>query len=142
MARSSRDVPRIGRLAARIATVGGALSMAFVISASMAEAGVGDRTDAATPTAGGSSARGIQIAQAQGAKPTGTGKVNSIDAGRRVVNLSHGPVAALGWPAMTMNFPVAQSVNLASVKEGGQVTFTLGKGENGKYAIDSLRPAP
>lgn len=138
MARSNGDASRIGRLAARIATAGGALSMAFIISANMAAAGVGSQTEAAArPLAGG-----VQIAQAQGAKPTGSGKVNSVDAGRRVVNLSHGPVAALGWPAMTMNFPVAQSVNLASIREGSQVTFTLGKGDNGKYAIDSLRPAP
>lgn len=36
----------------------------------------------------------------------GQGTVNGIDAKTGKVNLSHGPIASLNWPAMTMGFPV------------------------------------
>lgn len=66
-----------------------------------------------------------------------TGKVNKVDAGKHVVNLTHGPIASLGWPAMTMDFGVAPTVDLSAVKVGDTVSFTVGKA-NGVYLIDTL----
>jgi len=70
-----------------------------------------------------------------------TGKVNAVDAGKRTINLTHGPIPALGWPAMTMDFGVASSVDLAVVKPGDAVVFTIGKDAAGVYRIDTLKPA-
>lgn len=66
-----------------------------------------------------------------------TGKVNKVDATKHVVNLTHGPIASLGWPAMTMDFGVAPAVDLSTLKVGDTVSFTVGKA-NSVYVIDSL----
>ncbi|HYG84796.1 MAG TPA: copper-binding protein [Azospirillum sp.] len=70
-----------------------------------------------------------------------TGKVNSVDAKTRVLNLTHGPIPALSWPAMTMDFGVAPSVDLSAVKPGDTVAFTVGKDAKGMYLIDSVQAA-
>ena len=70
-----------------------------------------------------------------------SGTVNAVDPARHTVNLSHGAIKALGWPAMTMDFPVGPDVDLAAVKPGMRVTFTLIRGGNGQYQVDTLQPA-
>jgi Cu(I)/Ag(I) efflux system protein CusF len=74
-----------------------------------------------------------------GANATGT--VNSVDVAARKVNVSHGAIQALGWPPMTMDFPVAPSVNLDAIKPGAKVVFTLDKGSDGMPVIDTMTPA-
>ena len=54
----------------------------------------------------------------------GTGVVKAVDAKAGVIKIHHGPIAALKWPAMTMDFKAAPAV-LASAKVGKSVTFTL-----------------
>lgn len=71
------------------------------------------------------------------AADTTTGKVNKVDAAKHVVNLTHGPIASLGWPGMTMDFGVAPTVDLSTLKVGDTVSFSVGKA-NGVYVIDSL----
>ncbi len=84
-----------------------------------------------------------QTSQADsGAKPSGIGTVHSVDAERRMVNLSHEPIAALGWPAMTMDMIVAPSVDLSAVAPGIEVAFTLERDADGLYMIDSLDLRP
>jgi Cu/Ag efflux protein CusF len=87
-------------------------------------------------TAGGGN---TQLAQA--GHVDGTGTVNSVDVAGRKVNLSHHAIPAIGWPAMTMDFAVAPSVNLTSVKAGSRVTFMLERGGDGMYVINSLTPS-
>lgn len=84
------------------------------------------------------SGHATQTAQPQAAGATG--KVNAVDPAKRVVNLSHGPIAALGWPAMTMDFAVAPSVDLKALRPGAEVAFTVGKDAAGMYRIETLTP--
>jgi Cu/Ag efflux protein CusF len=70
-----------------------------------------------------------------------TGTVNSVDIAQRKINLSHSPIPAIGWPAMTMDFPVAPTVDLARIKPGTRVEFTVEKGKNGMYEVQSVQPA-
>lgn len=51
-----------------------------------------------------------------------TGKVVAVDAPRSRITIAHHPVAALGWPAMTMTFQ-ASSQQLRGIKAGDQVDF-------------------
>lgn len=74
-----------------------------------------------------------------GASAAGT--VNSVDAAARRVNISHGAIQALGWPPMTMDFPVAPSVDLNAIKPGAKVNFTLDKGSDGMPVVDAITPA-
>jgi len=48
-----------------------------------------------------------EVAQADGARPSGVGTVNAVNLERRTVNLSHEPIPSVGWPAMTMDFKLA-----------------------------------
>ena len=71
--------------------------------------------------------------------PASAGKVNAVDARRHTVNLTHDPIPVLGWPGMTMDFGVAPSVDLAAVKPGDTVSFTVSKTPDGIYLIDTLK---
>jgi Cu(I)/Ag(I) efflux system protein CusF len=70
-----------------------------------------------------------------------SGTVNAVDTAQRKVNVSHGSIKSLGWPAMTMDFPVSQDVDLSAIKAGMKVNFTLVKGANGSWMVDTLKPA-
>jgi Cu(I)/Ag(I) efflux system protein CusF len=69
------------------------------------------------------------------------GKVNSIDADGGTVNVTHDPVPALGWPAMTMDLPVTRRVDLSAVKPGTPVTFKLKKGRDNQFRIIDIAPS-
>jgi Cu/Ag efflux protein CusF len=81
-----------------------------------------------------------QGSQAQAVTATGT--VKKVDAAKHVVNLSHGPIPAINWPAMTMDFAVAPDVNLSAVKPGQEVEFTLAPkpGSKSDYTVTSVKP--
>jgi Cu(I)/Ag(I) efflux system protein CusF len=64
----------------------------------------------------------------------GTGQVKSVDAKAGTVTLHHGPIAALGWPAMTMTFKATPEA-LQAAKAGQTVKFTLKTPENQVVAI-------
>ena len=64
--------------------------------------------------------------------------VNSIGDG--TVNVTHGPIAEIGWPAMTMDLPVLDGAEVGGVEDGDEVMMMLEKGEDGMYAIRALMP--
>jgi Cu(I)/Ag(I) efflux system membrane protein CusA/SilA len=49
--------------------------------------------------------------------------VETIDAGSGVASISHGPVASLKWPPMTMAFKVANESLLKDLKPGAAISF-------------------
>jgi Cu/Ag efflux protein CusF len=71
----------------------------------------------------------------------GSGTVNSVDPAQHKINLSHQAIPDIGWPAMTMDFPVAASVDLKPVKPGTRVNFTIEKRQGGMYEINAITPA-
>lgn len=50
------------------------------------------------------------------------GVVKGLDASKGTITLSHEPVPAIKWPAMTMGFK-ATGAQISSVKVGDKVTF-------------------
>lgn len=70
----------------------------------------------------------------------GTGTINSVDAAAKTVNVTHKPIPAIGWPAMTMDFAVAEGVDLAALEAGAPVSFTLTRGADGIYMIETMQP--
>ncbi|SHM66737.1 Cu(I)/Ag(I) efflux system protein CusF [Roseovarius litoreus] len=64
--------------------------------------------------------------------------VNSIGDG--MANISHGPIAEIGWPAMTMDLPMMEGAEIEGVEAGDEVMMMLEKGEDGMYAIRALSP--
>ncbi len=76
----------------------------------------------------------VQPDNAQTAGITGTGVVRSVDKANGKVELSHDPIAALGWPKMTMFFRLKDSALADQVKEGDKVEFSVEKSASG-YVI-------
>ena len=70
----------------------------------------------------------------------GTGKVESI--GKDEVTLSHGPIASLQWPAMTMGFKAPPNGIPDNVRVGDTVSFELRQTKEGTYEITAISPAP
>jgi len=70
----------------------------------------------------------------------GSATVNSVDSAQHKVNLSHAPIREIGWPSMTMDFPVASSVDLNAIKPGVRVNFTIKQQPGGIYEIKAITP--
>jgi Cu(I)/Ag(I) efflux system membrane fusion protein len=68
----------------------------------------------------------------------GTGRVLAIDPASGKISLSHDPIAALGWPAMQMDFPLAENVTTQGLASGDRVRFELEKRDRG-YVITAIR---
>jgi len=71
----------------------------------------------------------------------GSGTVNSVDPAQHKLNMNHAPIPEIGWPSMTMDFPVAPSVDLKAIKPGTTVNFTIKKQPSGMYEINAITPA-
>ena len=72
---------------------------------------------------------------------TGKGTVNRIDVAGASVNLSHEAIASLKWPAMTMDFKVADKKLLSGIKPGQAVSFGLSGDPKAGYVISHIEPA-
>jgi Cu/Ag efflux protein CusF len=104
----------------------------------IAMAGAGHESHKATDAPSGN----VQPVHEGGGDAHATGTVNAVDPAQHKINLSHGPISSLGWPAMTMEFPVAPSVDLSRIKPGSRVNFTLEKkGAAGMVEVQSVQPA-
>ena len=79
-----------------------------------------------------------QFVNAQTDGITGTGVVQGIDKANGKVKLTHDPIAALGWPKMTMFFRLKDSALADQVKEGDKVEFSLEKAASG-YVISGFQ---
>ena len=67
--------------------------------------------------------------------------VRSIDANSGRITLSHEPVAAMDWPAMTMPFPVKDRSLRRGRRTGERVTFAFQRPQQGQTpVIEALAP--
>jgi membrane fusion protein, copper/silver efflux system len=71
----------------------------------------------------------------------GSGKIAALDAQAGTVELDHEAMPSLGWPAMTMEFKVADRSLLSGLKTGDRIDFEVSAGEAGKYVIRRVAPA-
>jgi len=70
------------------------------------------------------------------------GVVQGIDKANGKVKLTHDPIAALGWPKMTMFFRLKDDTLADQVKEGDKVEFTLEKSASGYVISRFQKSAP
>ena len=101
--------------------------------------GHGHGQSSSAPVTSASPGAAPQVAQAGTVQ--GAGMVNSADPAGRRINLSHDAIPSIGWPPMTMDFAVAPSVDLRTIKPGAHVNFTMQQGSGGMYVIQSVTPA-
>ncbi|MDZ7661920.1 efflux RND transporter periplasmic adaptor subunit [Thiohalophilus sp.] len=69
---------------------------------------------------------------------TGTGVLHELEPEANSVNMSHDPIPAIDWPAMTMSFRVKPDVDLEPFSPDDKVEFDLEKGDDG-YVIKAMR---
>lgn len=68
------------------------------------------------------------------------GRIQSVDRDAGTVKIAHEAVPGLNWPAMTMDFKLANQQDLATLKEGEQVEFRFTEESAGRYAITEISP--
>ena len=56
---------------------------------------------------------------------TGAGAVTQVDAVAGTITINHGPIEAVGWPAMTMQFTAENPAILEGIAVGDAVSFEL-----------------
>ena len=79
------------------------------------------------------------MATASATKPAkGVGVITEIDAKRNTLTIKHEPIAALGWPAMTMGFHAKSPTMLKGLKVGQKIGFDANQG-TGLPEITAIR---
>jgi RND family efflux transporter MFP subunit len=68
----------------------------------------------------------------------GQGTVDGVDAKAGTVSLNHGAIASLKWPAMTMEFKVANPALLQGLKPGAPVAFEFVERGQGDWVVTSI----
>jgi Cu(I)/Ag(I) efflux system membrane fusion protein len=87
---------------------------------------------------GGLGAEPAQEKPAVGHQAEGT--VDGVEAATGMVSISHGPVTTLQWPAMTMEFKLANDALLKGLKPGAAVAFEFVERQPGEWVITGIRP--
>ena len=100
--------------------------------------GFGHSAHGATPKAGGDTE--TTTPAAQGASHRAEGTVDAFDAKAGTVSLSHGPIASLKWPAMTMEFKIANESLQNALKPGAMVSVEFVERAQGEWVITSVKP--
>ena len=67
-----------------------------------------------------------------------SGTVQSVDAKDGSISISHGPVASLKWPAMTMEFKAANAALMSTLKPGAVVDFEFVERAPGEWVITAV----
>jgi membrane fusion protein, copper/silver efflux system len=112
----------------------------FLIDAeSNLKAAIGGLAAAPQTTPAASAPAAAAAAGAVGHK--GQGTVDGVDAKAGTVSLNHGAIESLKWPAMTMEFKVANASLLKDLKPGAPVAFEFVERQPGEWVITSLAPA-
>ena len=99
----------------------------------------------AAPGAGADAKKGEPAPANTGGSGAGhkaEGTVDGIDGKAGTVSITHGPIASLKWPAMTMEFKVANEALLKDLKPGAAVTFGFVERQPGEWVITGIQPAP
>ena len=84
---------------------------------------------------------GTAEAQKPRAKPVshrGEGTVEGVDLKANTITLSHGPIASLKWPAMSMEFTLANASLAQKLKPGDRVAFEFVERQPGDYVVTQI----
>jgi Cu(I)/Ag(I) efflux system membrane fusion protein len=96
---------------------------------------------AAAPVAATSAAAVTPTPAAKAAGHEAQGTVEEVDTKAGTVSLAHGPIASLKWPAMTMEFKVANAALFNALKPGITVAFEFVERSPGEWVITKVKAA-
>lgn len=87
--------------------------------------------------------RSPTAAQRDSERIEATGTVQAVDPRTPALTLSHGPIAAMNYPAMTMAFPVRNPGLLRGRRKGERIRFSFRKPPTGETpVIERIAPEP
>jgi Cu(I)/Ag(I) efflux system membrane fusion protein len=69
-----------------------------------------------------------------------TGVIKALLPDERKLTIEHGPISELGWPAMTMDFALADDIDLGSLSNDEKIMFQLEQRDE-RYLITSIHKA-
>ncbi|MEW5967440.1 MAG: efflux RND transporter periplasmic adaptor subunit [Pseudomonadota bacterium] len=81
-------------------------------------------------------------AQAKAVGHRGEGTVESVDLKTGAITLNHGPIASLKWPAMSMEFTLANASLAQKLKPGDRVAFEFVERQPGDYVVTQITRPP
>lgn len=70
----------------------------------------------------------------------GQGTVEGVDPKAGTMSINHGPIQTLKWPAMSMEFKVANVSLLQGIKPGATITFEFVERQAGEWVVTSILP--
>jgi Cu(I)/Ag(I) efflux system membrane fusion protein len=88
----------------------------------------------------GSASAASAAASSPGAGHHAQGTVEEIDSALGTISIAHGPIASLKWPAMTMEFKVANLALLKGLKPGAKVAVEFVERAPGEWVITGVKP--
>ena len=89
-------------------------------------------------TAGPQAGTAASASQSSAVSHRGEGTLDAIDASSGKVTITHGPIATLKWPGMTMDFTLANPALVTGLKPGAAVAFEMVERKPGEYVITKL----
>ncbi len=102
--------------------------------------GFGSAAPTAAPAPAPAPAGAVAVPKASGAGHQSQGTVEEIDASAGTIGIHHGPIASLNWPAMTMEFKLANQSLLKGLKPGQAISFEFVERQPGEWVITSVQP--
>ena len=91
------------------------------------------------PAAAAAEREAPRLAEASAAHKT-QGTVHKVDPAAGIVNMSHGPIPGLNWPAMTMDFQVRDKAVLKDIKPGQKVEITIVQEGKDNFVVTQVKP--
>lgn len=92
-----------------------------------------------TPLAANALAAPVSPAASAAKVGKGTGTITALDPRAGTVTIKHGPIPAIGWPAMTMTFRASPPTLLKSLRPGQRVAFTA-KAQGMNAEVTAIKP--
>ncbi|UPQ90260.1 efflux RND transporter periplasmic adaptor subunit [Vibrio sinaloensis] len=90
------------------------------------------------------SSQSADLARINGSEPElesvwAKGEITDVMADHRMLTINHQPVPEWDWPGMTMNFTLAEGVDMEQLQSGQAIEFAMQKTESGQYHIVDYR---
>lgn len=68
------------------------------------------------------------------------GVINTVDTAKRTANISHGDIAAIGMPGMTMDFALDEALDPGALPTGSRVSLTMRQEADFSLTVTAARP--
>jgi len=83
---------------------------------------------------------GTDVAAAKQVTHSATGTLDEVDAGSGTLLITHGPIASLKWPAMTMEFKPANEAVARAARAGAPIRFEFVERKPGEWVVTKIEP--